>query len=297
MADTPEHVLRPGDPVVFIDDKERDYFAFLKEGGRTDIRGHQFDHDELIGGPEGTTVRSSRGKRFYVMRPTLAQYVVRMPRFATVIYPKDLGTILVWADIFPGATVLEAGLGSAGLAIALLRAVGPAGKVISYDIRQEAVNRGQKNIQGFLGDAPNHEVKFADVYAGIDETDLDRIVLDVPEPWQVVPHAWRALRDGGVICCYSPTVLQVQQTALALRRQGFVSVETQETLQRPWHVAERSVRPDLQMVGHTGFLTFARKIRLERDPTVDPVPASDDEAASAPEGAGAEGAPGSDETS
>ncbi len=267
MDETGKATLREGNPIMLVDWKARSYFATLKAGGRTDIRGHQFAHDDILGRPEGFRLDSSRGKPFFILRPTLGEYVPKMPRHATVIYPKDLGTILVYADIFPGAKVLEAGIGSAGLSLALLRAIGPAGHLTSYEIRTEAINRGEKNIAAYLGEVENHTIKVADVYAGIDETGLDRIVLDVPEPWQVVPHAIHALRDGGGFCAYSPTTLQVQETVAALKKShAFVRVETWESLQRGWHVAPMSVRPDLNMVGHTGFLTFARKVRGGPEP-------------------------------
>ncbi len=257
------HRLKAGDPIVLLDSKGRSFWAELKEGGRTDIKGHVFSHDEIIGEEEGFRIRSSRGALWSVIRAPLYEQVPRMPRYATVIYPKDLGTILVWADVYPGARILEAGLGSGALATALLRVIGPEGTLFSYEVKEDAINRARKNIRMFLGEDPgNHHVKQADVYAGIDETDLDRIVLDVPEPWQVVPHAARALRSGGILCCYSPTVLQVKETVEALERsRAFVHVQTYETLMRPWHVTRRSVRPELQMIGHTGFLTFAHRVR------------------------------------
>ncbi len=252
----------PGDGVVFIDHKGRRFFAFLEEGGRQNVRGHLFEHDAILGQPPGLQLVSSRGKLFTILRATLPDYVVQMPRYATIVYPKDLATILVWGDVGPGMRVLEAGLGTGALAIALLRAVGPEGRVISYDVRTEAIGRGRKNVAAYFGgEPPNHEIKVADVYAGIDEKDLDRVILDVPEPWEVVPHAARALLPGGVFVAYSPTILQVDRTVEALRRErAFADVSTSETLRRPWHVDRRSVRPELQIVGHTGFLTFARRI-------------------------------------
>ncbi|MDF1563563.1 MAG: SAM-dependent methyltransferase [Deltaproteobacteria bacterium] len=254
--------FQAGDAVIFVDQKARRYFTVLKEGGRKDIRGQVFQHDDIIGQPGGISLDSDKGKPFTIVRATLPDYVVQMPRYATVIYPKDLATILLWGDIGPGLKCLEAGLGSAGLALALLRAIGSEGHLTSYDVRTEAINRGKKNVEAFFGAQPeNHTIKVADVYAGIDETELDRIILDVPEPWQVVPHAARALKPGGIFVAYSPTVLQVDRTGEALRRErAFTDLQTTETLMRPWFVSRASVRPELQMIGHTGFLTFARCI-------------------------------------
>jgi len=249
--------------VIFIDHKDRRYFSFLEAGRWQDIRGHRFSHDAIMGQEDGLRMESSRGRFFTIMRATLPDYIVQMPRYATVIYPKDLATILVWADIQAGHRVLEAGLGSGGLAIALLRAIGPTGHLDSYELRPEALNRGAKNVAAYFGGAPeNHTITVGDVYAGIQSEKLDRIVLDVPEPWQVVPHAAEQLVLGGIFCAYSPTVLQVAQTGEALRYEPrFGPAETYETIMRPWHVTHNSVRPELSMVGHTGFLTFARKLQ------------------------------------
>ncbi len=258
-----QHRLEAGDPIVLIDGKGRSFWAELRAGGQTDIKGHVFAHDRIIGREPGFRLRSSRGALWSVIRAPIYEQVPRMPRYATVIYPKDLGTLLVWGDIFPGARVLEAGLGSGALATVLLRAIGPEGRLYSYEVKDDAMNRARKNIRMFLGAEPaHHVVKLADVYAGIDECDLDRIVLDVPEPWRVVPHAVRALRPGGILCSYSPTVLQMKEMVESLERSGaFVHVQSYESLMRPWHVERRSVRPELKMVGHTGFLTFAHRVR------------------------------------
>ncbi len=256
--------LRPGQPIILVDRKNRRYLSVLAAGGHTDLRGHHFQHDDFIGLPPGFRVRSSRDELFAVLRPTLAELVVDMPRFATIIYPKDLGTILVWGDIKPGLRVVEAGVGTGSLAIAVLRLIGERGELVSYEVRDEAINRARKNIRlAFDGlDPANHRVREKDIYEGIEERDLDRLLLDVPEPWQVVPHAAEAMKDDGIFMAYSPTVLQVKETVDALHRsRAFMLIETSETMMRPWHVARNSVRPELRMIGHSGFLTFARKIR------------------------------------
>lgn len=254
------HIFKVGDSVNFIDKKDRYTFAALEEGGVTQIRGDRLSHDQVIGQHDGAQVESNRGHRFDVFKPTLVEAVLKMPRAATIIYPKDLGMVLTWGDIYPGATVVEAGIGSGAMAINLLRAIGPSGKLISYELREDFKNRATKNVKAFFGDAPNHEIKQGDIYQGIEEREVDRLVLDVPEPWQVVPHAVEFLRPGGIFVSYSPTIIQVKETVDNLNRtRAFAPTETLEAIVRPWNVSGRSVRPELHMVGHTGFLTFARK--------------------------------------
>ncbi len=238
---------------------------FLRRGGVTDLRGGKLLHDAIIGREEGEVLSSTLGERFLAFRPTLSEYVLEMPRGAQVIYPKDLGMILLWADIFPGAVVVEAGTGSGALTMALVRAVGPSGKVISYEIREDFARRAQRNIEAFLGPTENLELRRADIYEGIPESGVDRILLDLPEPWHVVPHAAKSLRPGGIFLSYLPTIVQVQQLVETLHGSGaFALIETIEALVRPWSVSGRSVRPEHRMVAHTGFITTARKLCSER---------------------------------
>jgi tRNA (adenine57-N1/adenine58-N1)-methyltransferase len=216
------------------------------------------DHAALLGRDEGITVRSSMGARYVALRPTLAEYVLEMPRGAQVIYPKDLGPILMLADVFPGARVLESGVGSGALSMTLLRAVGPGGKVHGYELRDDFADRARRNVEGFLGPDAPFAVEVRDAYAGIDLTDLDRVLLDLPEPWRVVSHAEKALRPGGILLSYLPTIGQVARLREELTASAFGMAETIEILQRGWHVDGQSVRPDHRMVAHTGFLTHAR---------------------------------------
>jgi tRNA (adenine57-N1/adenine58-N1)-methyltransferase len=169
----------------------------------------------------------------------------------------------VLADIFPGARVLESGVGSGALTTALLRAVGPAGSVVGYEIRDDFAQRAVRNVHGFLGDDVPLEVHVRDVYEGIDERDLDRLVLDLPEPWRVVKHAAEALRPGGILLAYLPTILQVGRLREELQASPFGMMETLEVLHRSWHVEGQSIRPDHRMVAHTGFLTVARHLTPE----------------------------------
>lgn len=256
-------VLGEGDSVVLYDRRKRRYMITLRRGGTSDLRGGRIAHDELLGRVGGGTIRSTRGERFLVLRPTLAEFVLEMPRGAQVVYPKDLGAIVVAADLFPGARVLEAGTGSGALTMALVRAVGPDGRVVSYEVRDDFARIAARNIARFLGDTPSLVLRRRDLADGIlaDDTPLNRVVLDLPEPWRMVPHAEGALVLGGIFLAYLPTVPQVMQTAETLAAAGtFALVETIEVLQRPWNVDGRSVRPAHRMVAHTGFLITARRV-------------------------------------
>ncbi len=257
-------VLRDGEPVLLIDRRGRRYLIALKAGGTSDLRGGKIPHDDLLGYEEGGTVKSTRGERFLVVRPTLAEFVLEMPRGAQVIYPKDLGTIVLLADVFGGARVLEAGTGSGALTMALLRAVGPSGRVVSYELREDFARVAARNIHRYLGAADALLTRQQDVYEAIlpEDRPLDRILLDVPEPWRVVPHAADALVPGGIVLAYVPTVPQAQQMVETLRGSGmFALVETLEVLLRPWNIDGRSVRPAHRMVAHTGFLVLARRVQ------------------------------------
>lgn len=262
-----------GEPIEFLRfGKFAPFRAVLRPGANANVRGHRFAHDDLIGAPVGGTVRSAQGEAFFIVRPTLARWVESMPRFAKTIYPKEAGPILVHGDIAPGQRVLEAGLGSGGLTLVLLRAVGPAGEVISYDVRDASLRKGQANVAAWYGAAPaHHVVREQDATEAIVDADLDRIVLDLPEPWLVVPHARGALRPGGILIAFLPTVMQVHELTNALRDTGcFAAIETLETMQRAWQVGRRAVRPENQGIGHTGFLTFARRVAPDPNATAEP---------------------------
>ena len=250
-------LLAEGDLVQFIDNKDRRYQATLTPGKQFHSHSGYIEHDDIIGLPEGSTVRTTRGQTFVLFRPTLSEFILKMPRGAQVIYPKDIGPILMLADIAPGVRVLESGVGSGALSMGMLRC---GADIVGYELREDFAERAQQNVEKFLGaDAlQRYRVELRDCYAGIDETDLDRVVLDLPEPWQVVPHAEHALRAGGTILAYTPSVTQVMQLREALDRSAFFGAQTVEVLQRGWHVEGQAVRPDHRMVAHTGFLTLAR---------------------------------------
>lgn len=254
-------LLQDRDTVVLIDRKQRVYLRTLRRGGRVAVRGLPFPADGLIGREEGCTVDLG-GERFLVLRPTYAQLIPALPRQAQPIYPKDVGMILLWGDVRPGDTVVEVGIGAGATTLGLLRAVGPTGRLVSYELREDFARQTRDNVARFHGDAPNWTVRVGDAIAdGLLERDVDRIVVDLPEPWTLLPHAATALRAGGVLSAFVPTALQVKSLVDALRAHGgFGAVEVLETLARNWHVGPRSLRPEHRMVAHTGFLVFARRL-------------------------------------
>jgi tRNA (adenine57-N1/adenine58-N1)-methyltransferase len=242
--------------VLLIDAKKRRYLVTLQEGGEFHSHAGYVPHEDIVGQPEGVLVRSTRGQGYRVVRPTLSDFVLKMPRGAQVIYPKDLGPILLLADIAPGVRVLESGVGSGALSMTMLR----AGAVVTgYELRDDFANRARANVESFLGaDATTrYQVEVRDSYEGI-EGCFDRVVLDLPEPWRVVGHAAESLEPGGILVAYTPSVTQASQLRAALDDSPFALAETVEVLQRGWHIEGQAVRPDHRMVAHTGFLTHAR---------------------------------------
>jgi len=251
--------LVDGERVLLIDPKQRRYLLRLVAGHQFHTHAGILDHDAIIGQDEGTSVVGSTGRAFLVLRPTLADVVLKMPRGAQVIYPKDLGAILVAADIGPGQRVLEAGVGSGALSMTLLRA---GASVVGYEIREDFALHARQNVEAMLGEDVDYRVEIRDVTEAIDERGLDRILLDMPEPWRVLPQAALALRPGGILLAYLPTINQTAELRRALDDAPFGLAETMELLRRTWHVEARSVRRDHRMVGHTGFLTTARRLVL-----------------------------------
>ena len=249
--------LNEGDLVQFLDNKGRRYQAVLTLGKEFHSHSGYIAHDEIIGRAEGTTFHTTRGQALIVLRPTLSDFILKMPRGAQVIYPKDIGPILMLADIGPGVRVLESGVGSGALSMGMLRA---GADIVGYELREDFANRAQKNVEQFLGTGAldRYQVELRDCYEGIDEVEVDRVVLDLPEPWQVVKHAERSMRTGGIFLAYTPSVTQVSQLRDTLAASKFFACETLEVLQRGWYVEGQAVRPDHRMVAHTGFLTHAR---------------------------------------
>ncbi len=264
-----------GERLHLLNKKGRVYRIELKEGATYEFSGEKIPHDEIIGLEDGSEIVLSRGTRFFVLRPTLAEYTLHMKRGAQILYPKDLALIPMWADVYPGATVIEAGIGSGALTIPLLNAIGEKGRLISYELREDFARRAIKNIENYFNPSPLNDrllIHNQSIYEGIVEEAVDRIVLDLPEPHLVVPHAVEKLRSGGIFLCFLPTVPQIEKVVLALQEaRVFESIETFETMLRPWNIDGRSVRPSLRMVAHSGFITTARKVtRIKRN---EPAPA------------------------
>lgn len=264
---TSDAKLKEDDGVLFVDRRGRRYLKILRRNARILIRG-EIAAESLWGTEEGSWVRFSGGEDFLVLRPTYADLIPHLPRRAQVIYPKDAGMMLLWGDAFPGATIIEGGIGAGALTLALLRAVGPHGRLISYEIREDFAAAARKNVAAFFGSAPNWTLKLRDLFEGFDETGVDRLFLDLAEPWRALDPAANALRAGGVFACLVPTALQLKQTVDALETNArFGQIECFETLMRPWQVKGMSVRPVHRMVAHSGFVIIARRL-AQRAPSI-----------------------------
>ena len=253
--------LEAGEKVLMIDPKGRKYLCTLRPHDKFSTHLGTIPHSEIIGREEGAVLRSSGGALFVAFRPTFAEYVLKMKRGAQVLYPKDIATVLIWGDIFPGATVVEGGGGSGALTIGLLQAVGEKGQVITYEVREDFLRQARANVEAFLGKVPHWLLKHKDIYEGIEETSVDRVVLDLAEGWRAVKDAAQALRPGGLLVAFFPTVPQVQQMAAAIENEPRLQLqEVFETVHRPWRIQGLSVRPALRMVAHTGFFIIARRL-------------------------------------
>src|SRR4051794_25111320 len=256
--------LQAGEWVRLTDTKGRRHNICLTPGKQFFTNRGSIDHDDLIGRPEGFGITSSAGGDYLVFRPLLTEFVVSMPRGAAVVYPKDAAQIIAMADVFPGATVVEAGVGSGALTCSLLRAVGPTGKVSSYERRQEFADVAARNVdQFFEGRHPAWRLSVGDLATSLDEPDgsVDRVVLDMLAPWECVDRVAEALTPGGLVCAYVATTTQLSRTVETVRAHGgFTEPRPWETLVRDWHVEGLAVRPGHKMVGHTGFLVTARRM-------------------------------------
>ena len=250
-----------GDRVQLTDVRGRHYTVVLAEGGEFHTHRGAIGHDALIGLPEGSVVKSANGDPFLVLRPLLVDYVMTMPRGAQVIYPKDAAQIVHEGDIFPGARVLEAGAGSGAMTCSLLRAVGSDGTVVSYEVRDDHAVHASRNVETFFGGMPaNWDLVIDDVRA-YEGPEVDRVVLDMLAPWEVLGKVAEALVAGGVLVIYVATVTQLSRVVEALREQQcWTEPRAWETMQRGWHVVGLAVRPQQSMRGHTAFLISARKL-------------------------------------
>ncbi|HET7328952.1 MAG TPA: tRNA (adenine-N1)-methyltransferase [Nocardioidaceae bacterium] len=254
--------MQAGEWVRLTDPKGRRHNICLEAGKRFHTTKGGIDHDAMIGSPEGIVVRSAGGVDYLVLRPLLNEYVTSMPRGAAVVYPKDAAQIVAMADIFPGAHVVEAGVGSGALTCSLLRAVGEHGRVSSYERREDFATIARSNVGKFFGhEHPAWRLTVGDLVHSLDDTDVDRIVLDMLAPWECVDIAGRALMAGGLVCAYVATTTQLSRMVETLRAHGeFTEPHAWETLVRSWHVEGLAVRPDHTMNGHTGFLVTARRM-------------------------------------
>lgn len=253
--------FRPGEWVRLSDAKGRKHNVCLEEGREFSTKKGQIRHDDIIGQPEGIVVESSLEGRYQVFRPLMSEYVVSMPRGAAVVYPKDAAHIVTLADVFPGARVVEAGAGSGSLTLYLLRAVGESGHVGSYELREDFAEIARRNVGQIVGEPPQWTLTVGDVREDVVETEIDRLILDMVDPWTCVPLAAQRLVPGGLVCAYVATTTQLSRFTETLREDGgFTEPVAWETLQRHWHLEGLAVRPDHRMVGHTAFLVIARRM-------------------------------------
>jgi tRNA (adenine57-N1/adenine58-N1)-methyltransferase catalytic subunit len=257
--------LMAGEPVQLTDPKGRSHVVILRPGASFHTHQGALNHDDIIGGPDGNVVRSGGGTPYVVFRPRLADYTLTMKRGAAVVYPKDAAQIVAFADVFPGARVLEAGAGSGALSCWLLRAVGDQGTLVSFERRPDFAEIARRNVEQFFGGPPPAWQLVTGEFGRPDEdqglADFDRVILDMLAPWECLEAAAEALSPGGLICCYVATTTQLSRTAEALRGHGgFDEPAAWENLVRGWHLEGLAVRPEHRMVGHTGFLITARRL-------------------------------------
>jgi tRNA (adenine57-N1/adenine58-N1)-methyltransferase len=252
--------FQPGDRVQLTDPKGRHYTVVLEPGKEYHTHRGAIPHDSLIGQPEGSVVASVGGTNFLALRPLLPDYVLSMPRGAQVIYPKDAAQIVMYGDIFPGARVLEAGAGSGALSCSLLRAVGEKGSVQSYEVRDDHAVHAIRNVETFFGERPgNWSITVDDVKNH--EGEVDRVILDMLSPWEVLPTIAKNLIPGGVLVVYVATTTQLSVVTEALREMTcWTEPHAWETLVRPWHVVGLAVRPEHRMIAHTAFLLTTRRL-------------------------------------
>ena len=251
----------PGEPVQLTDPKGRSHLITLRAGASFHTHRGTLSHDDIIGGPDGNVVRSLGGTPYVVFRPLLADFTLAMKRGAAVVYPKDAAQIVAFADVFPGARVLEAGAGSGALSCWLLRAVGEQGTLVSFERRPDFAEIARRNVEQFFGGAPPAWQLVNGEFSSEGLADFDRVILDMLAPWDCVDAVASVLAPGGLACCYVATTTQLSRTVETLRGHGgFDEPAAWESLIRGWHVEGLAVRPQHRMVGHTGFLVTARRL-------------------------------------
>lgn len=261
------HKISEGDYVLLCLDLRRTYMVKVEAGKTFHTHKGFMKLDELVGKDFGATVQSSLGIEFTALKPSLTDYIMKSSRKTQITYPKDAALIIMFSGINAGSLVVEAGTGTGALTTALAHYVKPEGKVYSYEIREEFQRTAEKNLRrANLIDFV--ELKSKDVTTGIDERDVDAVVLDLATPWLVAPHAYEALKASGIIVSFSPTIDQVVKTTEALKEQNFICIETVECLMRGMQVERGKTRPQTLMTGHTGYITHARKaIRPQSEPS------------------------------
>jgi tRNA (adenine57-N1/adenine58-N1)-methyltransferase len=254
--------FKAGDRVQLTDSRGKMYSFFLQPGQQWHSHKGWIYHDDIIGKDEGVVLLSNSGTSYQAFRPLLNDYVLSMPRGATIIYPKDSAVIVGFCDLFPGAQVLEAGAGSGALSISILRAIGDSGKLSSYEERPDFMEIARSNVKNYFGELPpNWDLKVGRVESGEFSSVYDRVIFDMLAPWDVLQTAAQALKPGGVLCCYVATTTQLSRTAEAVRESDlFSEPESFETMLRNWHHEGLAVRPQHSMNAHTGFLLFARRL-------------------------------------
>jgi len=250
--------IREGEDVLLYLDRKRTYLVRVEKEKSFHTHKGFIQLDELVGKEYGTRITSSMGVEFVALKPTLRDYVFKMQRKTQISYPKDIALILMFSGVGPGSRVVEAGTGTGALTSALAFYVKPSGRVYSYEIRREFMEMALKNLKR-AGVSEYVELKNKDVTEGTDEEEVDAVILDMATPWLVVPHAYSALKGSGVLVSFSPTIDQVVKTVEALKENGFVAIETIETLMRRMQIERGKTRPQTLMTGHTGYITFARK--------------------------------------
>ncbi len=262
--------FRAGEYLLTVDEKGRQRLVKVpQEGGAVRLKGEDIPADQLLGAHEGQWILTPQGRRYLLLRPTLEELIMNMPRQAQIIYPKDLGMILMWADIAPGQMVVEVGTGHGALTMTLLRALGPEGKLVSFEVRSDHLSRTRRNIAAYLGEEVLERwegVLGNPAQEGFGQREAERLVVDIPEPWSLLEHATALVVPGGVWLSWLPTVVQVTQLVEALRAHpAWCMVRVFENLQRFWHVRPPSVRPVHEMKAHTGFVVVGRRRWIEED--------------------------------
>lgn len=261
----PSSVAHDGDLAQLVGLRHKHFILTLQAGAKFETHRGILQHDDLIGKPWGTQVFSHIGAPFFLLQPSLADLINELPRTTQILYPKDIGFILITMGIGPGQTVMEAGTGSGSMTTALAFAVGPQGRVISYEVKPDVQNLARKNLIRFGLDS-RVDLKLGDIQEGFDETDADAFFLDVPNPYDYTAQVRAALKPGGYLCCLIPTFNQVEKTLQALRQTRFAFIEVCELLLRYYKPEPARLRPTDRMVAHTGFLVFARRIEPGEDP-------------------------------